>query len=411
MIIKPLRKTLRLLPVLLSVAVTVGCNPREDEAQKAPSVLRIQADNLRPSAFTTRVKVTVYCDITWSADLSDKSWAKIENLVRDEGVGGSFTVTLSPNSGKGPREVVVKVTAGKGETTATLTQEGLESFFQPSTITLVGTGNSSVTFTSPYDWTAEIVSGSEWFNLRTSSGKAGSATLTCYAKDANENVGSREGAVRVKIGTVSVDIPVVQGQKDVILGEEAEAAVDWKGGTITVHTQSNVDYRITCDADWVVHTETRALNEATEVFQVQPNETSEKRTATIWFSGGNGAALSVQVTQGGKDPLLDVSQPGFYRLNGQDYVHGEAGWNQLGRRENPNGSMSFRLMNRADFSVLSVEGIPASVTEDSEYSVVLQLQKKDRIVHRETYAASVISTSEELVWMKTDSGIWIIIKK
>ena len=188
--------------------------------------------------------MSVSCDISWSAELSDKSWAKIENLVRNEGAGGSFTVTLSPNTGKDPRETVIKVMAGQGSTTATIIQEGLDTFFKPSTITLSGTMASNVNFTSPADWTAEIASGEAWLTLRTKGGKVGAAVLTCLAKDDNRNVGAREGAIRVTIGTVSVEIPVVQGQKDVILGENEGTQFDWKGGPFTVHTQSNVDYRI-----------------------------------------------------------------------------------------------------------------------------------------------------------------------
>ena len=106
MIIKQWRKVLHLLPLLLSAAVW-SCGQAEKEMGKEPSFLRIQADNLRPDAFTASLKVVVSCDIDWSADLSEKSWAKIENLVRNEGTGGSFTVTLSPNTGKDSRETVI----------------------------------------------------------------------------------------------------------------------------------------------------------------------------------------------------------------------------------------------------------------------------------------------------------------
>lgn len=409
--LQPLKKVLRHLPVLFSIAVVIGCNPREDEAQKMPSVLRIQADNQRPDAFTTSVKVNVHCDLNWSADLSDKSWAKIGNLVRNEGAGGSFTLTLSPNSGKGLREVVIKVTAGKGETTATITQEGLDSFFRPSTITLSGTASSSVDFSAPYDWTAEIASGADWIVLQTSGGKAGASVLTCHAKDENRNVGSREGSIRVRIGTASAEIPVLQSQKDVILGDLTAVMLDWEGGAFTVHTQSNVDYEISCDVDWIEHTETRSLNKAVEVFFAKPNETGDGRSGTISFKGGDDVRLAVYVFQNARDSFLDLTRPGIYGKGETAFVYGEDGWNQIGRKELPDGSISFRLMNRAALSVYSVEGVPVSATKGSEYNVTLRLQTKERIMLQETLSASVIGTSEELIWIQTESGLRFIIKK
>ena len=410
MITRHIGKIPRFLMLLISALAAFGCG-EEKEISQGPTVLRIQADNQRPNAFQTSVKVNVSCDISWSADLSDKSWAKIENLVRNEGTGGSFTVTLTPNTGKDPRELVVKVTAGQGSTTATITQEGLDSFFKPSTITLSGTTAFNVNFTSPYDWTAEIASGEEWLTLRTKSGKAGSAVLTCLAKDDNRNVGSREGAIRVKIGTVSVEIPVVQGQKDVILGEDSGTLFDWKGGPFTVHTQSNVDYQIDCGADWIEHTATRALNEATEDFLVKPNENSEDRSAVIRFTGGNGITLSFKVNQYGKDPLLNITQPGFYGVGGMNYISGEGGWNQTGRKTGTDGTVTFRLMNRAELSVVMVEGILPSAKVGSKLDVTFRLLKKSKTVLQGTYEAQVIDTSDEQVWLKAGSDVCFVVKK
>lgn len=412
MITKHLRKATRFFFLLVSATLALGCEHREKEAEKEPSILRIQADNLRPNALQTTVQVTVSCDIAWSADLSDKSWAEIGNLVVKEGIGGSFTLTLSPNTGQDPRETVVKVTAGKGETTATITQEGLGSFFEPSTIMLAGTTETKVTFVAPNSWTAEIASGQDWITLLTKSGTAGASVLTCRAKDDNKNVGSREGAIRIKIGTVSVEIPVVQNQKDVILGKGSNPVFQWKGGTLTVHTQSNVVYEIDCGADWIVHTETRALNEATEIFVVKPNDDEEYRMAEILFTGGDGATLSISVLQDGKAPFLNITKPGFYGVAGKDYVYGEEGWNQAAYKENPDGSVSFRLMNRAELSVISlVADRDLSDIDNSPWDVVVTLQKKGKTVLHGDYHLFFDDASEDLIWLSEDRNCYFILKR
>ena len=68
-------------------------------------------------------------------------------------------------------------------------------------------------------------------------------------------------------------------------------------------------------------------------------------------------------------------------------------------------------MNRAVLSVYSVEGIPASATKGSEFNVTFRLQTKERTIMQETIPASVIGTSEELVWIQTESELRFIIKK
>ena len=66
MITRHIRKTPRFLMLLISALATFGCG-EEKEISQGPTVLRIQADNQRPNAFQTSVKVNVSCDISWSA--------------------------------------------------------------------------------------------------------------------------------------------------------------------------------------------------------------------------------------------------------------------------------------------------------------------------------------------------------
>ena len=410
MITKLLKKGSRFFFAVVAAIAVLGCEPRESDPDNIPKVLRIQAENSRPGALQTSVKVSVFCDIKWSASISEGSWARIENLVVNEGTGGTFNLTFSPNLERGPREAVIKVTAGQGETTATVTQDGVDAFFQPSTITLTGTDFSNVSFTSPQDWTAKVSSGEDWINLRTKSGNAGAAVITLAARDANINVGSRSGSVTVTFGgSVNLEIPVVQGQKDVILSEDSKAAFDWKGGQFTVLTQSNVDYKIECSGDWIEHMETKALNEAAEYFRVKPNDDVGERSAEIRFTGG-GATLSVKVEQGGKDPILNVSKAGFYGILGKDYVLGEGGWNQYGSMESPGGALTIRLMNRAELSVISTEGINSSAKAGDSFNIGVTLRKEGKSVMQGDYYATVLDSDEGLLWMKVSPDVYFIVK-
>lgn len=403
-----IKKGIRFLSVLTVTGAVMGCEMLDFDAYKTPEILIITPSDKTPNALQYSIQVTVTCDIRWKAELSE-SWATIENLVVGDDKSGSFTISFTPNTGKESRELDIIVKAGKETRTFPITQQGMDTFFNPSPITLAGTASSQATFKSPCDWKAEVTSGKEWLVLGTTKGHAGDASVSCSANDPNENIGSREGSIRLTFGDVVVDLPVVQGQKDVILSEDSQASFDWKGGEFSVHTRTNVDYKIEINAGWVKHATTKALNEATEIFTVEPNNGSTERTATITFTGGDGL-LKVTVVQDGKDPFLNITTPGFYGIAGMDYVLGTNGWNQSGRKVS-SGSLELRLMNRSTLSVIRVNGVKTDLKEGDSASVTVIMQTGFNETLHSTYNSKVIAASEDLLWLKQEPSTCFIVKK
>lgn len=405
-----IRQGLRLLAALTVAGAVSGCDMLPFEAFQTPEVLAVTPSSITPNALQSTIYVSVQCDLKWKVELSEVDWAKIEDLVIGADNTGSFNITLSPNMEKESRELTITVKAGKGFASSRITQQGIDKFFNPGSVSLTGTEKAKVQFKAPCDWNAGVVSGNDWLSMEVGSGHAGDTYLTCYAKDPNENVGSREGMIKVKFGSIMLELPVVQAQTDVILSDNTPAEVDWKGGEFTVYTKTNVQYDIQCSADWVRHTATKALNEALESFTVDPNESTSSRTATITFKGGD-ATYSVSLTQSGKDPFLSVTTPGFYGVKSIDYVLGQNGWNQAGRKASLNGNLDLRLMNRANLSVISVSGIQTNAQEGASVAVGVVLQTgNDETLHT-TYNCTVIGQSEELLWLKAQPSTCFIVKK
>ncbi len=404
-----IRTGLYFLSILFIARAFSACGILDFDAYRTPEMLIVRPDTETPHALQQSVKVNVQCDLKWKAEISQAEWASIENVSADRDNNGSFTVLLSPNTGNEPRTLGITVTAGKGKRSVNIVQGGMDTYFSPSTITLSGTEVSKATFKSPSVWTAEVVSGKDWLVLDTSKGYAGDATVSCHALDPNENIGSREGSLKISFGTLSVEIPVVQGQKDVILSDGSTASFGWKGGEFAVRTRTNVDYTIECSAPWVKHIETKALKEATESFVAEPNDTYAQRQATISFTGGD-ASFSVMVIQGGKDPYLDVNTPGFYGIADMNYVLGTDGWNQAGRKEK-GGVLELRLMNRSSYSAVIVSGIKSDATEGSSASVDVVVKSGNKEVLHSVYNATVIAESDNLLWFKAEPGTCFIVKK
>lgn len=404
-----IKKGVRLLWALIAAGAASGCEILDLDSYKTPEILIISPSNKTPNALERSIQVSVTCDIKWKAEV-DENWAAIENLFIDKDNKGSFTLTLSPNTEKESRELNITVKAGKGSKSFPITQQGMETFFSASPLVLVGTDVAKASFKAPNAWKAEVVSGKDWLVLDAAKGYAGDASVSCHASDPNQNIGSREGSLKIDFGTVSVELPVFQNQMDVILSQESEASFDWKGGEFSVHTSTNVVYTIECKASWIRHTQTKALNQATEEFVVDPNTTSSERSAAIHFTGGD-ASYTVQVTQGAMDPFLGISTPGFYGIAGMDYVLGNNGWNQSGRTVTAAGGLDLRLMNRSSLSVVSVTGVKTDVKEGAAVTVKAVIKTGNKETLNSSYNTTVIATSEDLVWLKAEPGTCFIVKK
>lgn len=404
-----IKKGVRLLWALIAAGAASGCEILDLDSYKTPEILIISPSNKTPNALERSIQVSVTCDIKWKAEV-DENWAAIENLFIDKDNKGSFTLTLSPNTEKESRELNITVKAGKGSKSFPITQQGMETFFSASPLVLVGTDVAKASFKAPNAWKAEVVSGKDWLVLDAAKGYAGDAFVSCHASDPNQNIGSREGSLKIDFGTVSVELPVFQNQMDVILIQDSEASFDWKGGEFSVHTSTNVVYTIECKASWIRHTQTKALNQATEEFVVDPNTTSSERSAAIHFTGGD-ASYTVQVTQGAMDPFLGISTPGFYGIAGMDYVLGNNGWNQSGRTVTAAGGLDLRLMNRSSLSVVSVTGVKTDVKEGAAVTVKAVIKTGNKETLNSSYNTTVIATSEDLVWLKAEPGTCFIVKK
>ena len=379
------------------------------ESERMPEVLEMTILDTHPAALTTSVLVQVKCDLHWTVELEDSSWGKVEVTQVTEGSGGTCTLSLEVNKAEEARENALILKAGKGELRKTFSQQGLSTFFNPRKVQLTGTQEVSVTFAAPSAWTASTEE--DWVVLDVTSGEKGVALLTVKAGDANENVGAREGKVSVSIGGNSFDIPVTQGQTDVILSEDTAVNFDFEGGQFTVRTRYNVDYKIEVSDSWVTHESTKApLHESVETFLVAENEDSQARTATVSFSGGEAGTLVVTVSQEGKDPILNVTQPGFYGIDGTSYVLGSGGWNQRSRLLSPDGSLRYRLLNGSTLSAVTLEGVNTSARQEQQFPLHLQIRCKKETLLIKDYNATVLYRKDGLLWLKESDATYFVVE-
>lgn len=398
----------RILFLFLPALSVLACTP---ESEMTPEVLNLNPETTTLGALDSQVSVKVDCDLHWTVELLDPSWGEIVIQEVVHKTGGTLLFKTGVNTAEESRKNTLILKAGKGEYRKTITQGGLQEFFQPRSIQLSGTAEAGVSFHSPASWTAEVTRGEEWLSLKTPSGSQGRATLMLAAKDPNVAVGSREGTVCVTVGGHRLEIPVVQGQKDVILSGDTDLAYSFEGQEFTVRTQYNIDYQVLTSAKWIKHVTSKApLYEKEETFLLEENEGPEARTGTIRFapftsSASSNASLTVTVTQGGKDPILNITQPGLYGVDGTDYVLGTDGWNQSARKKEADGTLRFRLLNAVNLSAVTLSGI----REEASCNLHALLKSRDRTLLEKDYPANLIYSKDGMGWFKVSDQTFFIV--
>lgn len=380
------------------------------ESEKMPDVLLMTLSDENPSALATSIDVNVKCDLHWTLELEDSSWGSVTTTLVSEGSGGTCTVNLGVNKADDARENTLILKAGKGELRKTFTQQGMATFFSPREIHLKGLQEASVSFSAPSDWTASAQE--DWIVLGTTSGSKGSVQLKVSAKDANENVGGREGKVTVTVNGNSADFLVTQDQTDVILSNDTEVSIEADGGSFSVRTRYNVDYDIKISESWITHVSTKApLNQSVETFNVEPHYIDEIRTATITFSGGEAKPVVLTVQQQGQDAILSVTTQGFYGINGVDYVMDTDGWNQSSIYGYSTGQIRYRLFQPETLTVAELSGMKMLplLNEGDAINLKFKLVSKGYTLLNQDYTGVLLRAKDNTAWIKVSDTTYFVL--
>lgn len=412
------RGGVRLLLPFLLIPALAACDKKEEQheddprEQTEPTILEVYG---RTSCWVVGEELTldVKCDAKWSASLEGADWLSVKSQTQLTDDMGELVLQVGTNRNATDRSATIVVKSGSKSVSHTLEQQGLDRLFTPKEIYLTGTAESTLSFYAPLKWTATVAEGQEWLEVKTPEGKTGQAKVLVAAKDPNENVGDRSGSLTVTIGTEAFSVPVKQNQTDVLLADNTEISCKYKGGEFRIITQSNVNYKVDIDVNWIHHVETKALNEATECFTVDANGTTSERRASLRFTPKEGMAKSVAVTvvQKGKDPFLFFTMPGFYNIDGQSYTHGSKGWNLSSSVQLADGTAEYRLLNANGLSVLCVRGFDPDAEEESTANLsVVGWVKANKFLIR-NYDVTVLGADEEILWLKTSGTTGFIIQK
>lgn len=178
-------------------------------------------------------------------------------------------------------------------------------------------GTHRVSIRSHASWKAQVVQGAAWCKLTPTSGGSGGATLAVSAGN-NDDMVVRTALIKIESEIGKGTIAVVQQQIDVLdLTMDDSTEFGPQGGTFAVKTQYNIDYEISCSADWVHQVPSKALQQATLAFAVDKNNSGAERSCELHFSG-SGIDRTVTVYQDEAYVHLSVNE--LYLGNSDTYL-------------------------------------------------------------------------------------------
>lgn len=169
-----------------------------------------------------------------------------------------------------------EITIDEGNTHPVISQQG---------------GTIYIPFTATGEWSASMINNraESWITINPSSGNSGNIELSITAS-ANETYDERNATIVLQCGDDKKEIVVTQKQKDALTVTSSKYEVSSVGGNISVEVKANIEYEIEVKDDWikqVENQETRALTSSIFNFEVDYNDSGEKREGEIIIKSGN----------------------------------------------------------------------------------------------------------------------------
>ena len=164
-------------------------------------------------------------------------------------------------------------------------------------------GSKIIRFTAPQNWHVELAGESDWLVLSPVEGDAGTGRVKVKA-EANTSGGTRRAEFSVCSGTHSVQFYVIQDHYEMVFEvPETEMHISASGGILPVPINTNQDFDVTCDQDWLMPSPSQGKRPEYVVVVVEPNLSNESRTSEVVISSDMGEA-TVTVTQDAVDASL-----------------------------------------------------------------------------------------------------------
>ena len=278
--------------------------------QKGEAVyLDVSPSSLSLTSSSQTISLQVETNIRYRLS-SDASWLVCDMTGLGNWSNPSFTV--SANELTSSREATITVTSEDGSLVRTVqvVQKGEAVYLDVSPSSLSLTSSSqTISLQVETNIRYRLSSDASWLVCDMTG--LGNWSNPSFTVSANESTSSREATITVtsEDGSLVRTVQVVQEGEAVYLDvSPSSLSLTSSSQTISLQVETNIRYRLSSDASWLVCDMTGLGNWSNPSFTVSANESTSSREATITVTSEDGSLVrTVQVVQKGEAVYLDVS--------------------------------------------------------------------------------------------------------
>lgn len=267
--------------------------------------LGISPSSQTVSSSAGSTNLSVASNVSWSIN-DNVSWL---TLSPTSGTSNrTITASYSQNNTTSSRTATITVTGSGITRTATITQSGATSTnylaVSPDSL-LVPFDSDSTTFNISSNVSWSITENEDWLSLSPSSG-SNNSTITAYFDINNSNT-IREAEIIISGGGFTRNIFVVQnGLIEFIEVFPDSQKVSSSSGEITFQINSNVNWNIETDVDWLNFSAADSSGNVLLTVSYLQNVTDFERTANI-FVKNDSLSTNLKITQEASNLYLRVN--------------------------------------------------------------------------------------------------------
>jgi mannan endo-1,4-beta-mannosidase len=257
--------------------------------------LSLSPTSLSYASGASSLPVAVTANVSWTVT-DNQTWITASPVSGTS--NGSFTVSVTANTGTAARTGTVTVTGGGLTRTVAVTQAAPAAnnltLSQTALSFATAASSSAVNVTANVSWT--VTDDQTWITASPTSGSNnGSFTVSATA---NTGTASRSGTVTVTGGGLTRTVAVTQAGTTASTLTVSATSLSLASGASsgTFGITSNVSWTVTDDQTWITVSPASGSNNATVTVSATANTATTARTGTVTVSGGS-LTRTVSVTQ------------------------------------------------------------------------------------------------------------------
>lgn len=255
-------------------------------SQKQKDALTISSSSYTVLSSGGTIDITIKTNISYSYQICNEAETWIHPLSTKALETSTLTFSIDENTELTNREGEIIITGGEFSETIKIYQESATPSIivseqniavgaQGETIAIEVKGNVNATphIPSEIDWISEV------------STKAWSTNTYYFLINPNESYESRTATIAFvnEDNGLNESVVITQMQKNAIVIATNSYSFNNNGGTFSVEINSNVDFDINIENDWVKQVETKGLSTTNIHFAVAKNESYDNRETIISF--------------------------------------------------------------------------------------------------------------------------------